>query len=97
MKPMKSFLALTFCGALALATQSCSQKNDENQLNSPDGTALTLDASTGLIKTAIPEWSSIGELSRISIANNSAPVEVPDFTRGAWKKLDRYHHYMKGE
>ena len=52
MKQLKSFLALTFCGALALATQSCSQKNDE---------------------------------------------KVPDFTRGAWKKLDRYHHYLKGE
>lgn len=43
------------------------------------------------------EWSSLGELSRISIANGSAPVEVPDFTRGAWKKLGKYHHYMKGE
>lgn len=43
------------------------------------------------------EWSAIGELSRISIENNSAPVEVPDFTRGAWKKLNGYHHYMKGE
>lgn len=43
------------------------------------------------------EWSCIGALSRISIANGGAPVEVPDFTRGAWKKLPRYHHYMKGE
>lgn len=43
------------------------------------------------------EWSSLGELSRISIANGSAPVEVPDFTRGAWKKQKGYHHYMKGE
>lgn len=43
------------------------------------------------------EWSSLGELSRISIENNSAPVEVPDFTRGAWNKLKGYHHYMKGE
>lgn len=43
------------------------------------------------------EWSAIGELSRISIENGSAPVEVPDFTRGAWKKLDGYHHYMAGE
>ncbi len=43
------------------------------------------------------EWSAIGELSRISIENNSSPVEVPDFTRGAWKKLNGYHHYMKGE
>lgn len=43
------------------------------------------------------EWSCIGDLSRISIANGGAPVEVPDFTRGAWKKLPKYHHYMKGE
>lgn len=43
------------------------------------------------------EWSCMGELTRISIENNSMPVEVPDFTRGAWKKLNGYHHYMKGE
>lgn len=43
------------------------------------------------------EWSSLGELSRISIENGSSPVEVPDFTRGAWKKQIGYHHFMKGE
>lgn len=43
------------------------------------------------------EWSSMGELTRISIENNSMPVEVPDFTRGGWKKLNGYHHFMKGE
>lgn len=43
------------------------------------------------------EWSSLGELSRISLENNSAPVAVPDFTRGAWNKLNGYHHYMVGE
>ncbi len=43
------------------------------------------------------EWSCMGELTRISIENNSMPVEVPDFTRGSWKKLNGYHHYMKGE
>ena len=43
------------------------------------------------------EWSSLGELTRISLENNSAPVEVPDFTRGAWNKLKGYHHYMEGE
>lgn len=42
------------------------------------------------------EWSCIGDLSRISIQNNSAPVEVPDFTRGAWNKQKGYvHHYAK--
>ena len=43
------------------------------------------------------EWSCMGELTRLSIENNSMPVEVPDFTRGAWKKLNGYHHFMKGE
>lgn len=43
------------------------------------------------------EWSCLGELTRISIENNSMPVEVPDFTRGSWQKLNGYHHYMKGE
>ena len=43
------------------------------------------------------EWSCLGELTALSIENNSAPVAVPDFTRGAWRKLDGYHHYMAGE
>lgn len=43
------------------------------------------------------EWSAIGELSRISIENGSAPVEFPDFTRGAWQKQKGYHHFMIGE
>ena len=30
-------------------------------------------------------WSSLTPLSEWSIANGSAPIEVPDFTRGAWK------------
>ncbi len=33
------------------------------------------------------EWSCITELSEISVRNSSAPVHVPDFTRGAWDKL----------
>lgn len=36
----------------------------------------------------LAEWSSMAELTRISLENNSAPVQVPDFTRGGWKKLD---------
>lgn len=31
------------------------------------------------------EWSSIIELSEKSVENFSVPVEIPDFTRGAWK------------
>jgi len=33
------------------------------------------------------EWSSIVHLSRISVENNSASVQIPDFTRGAWNKV----------
>jgi predicted dehydrogenase len=42
----------------------------------------------------LAEWSCLTELSRISIENGSAPVEVPDFTRGAWNKLKEYKHYF---
>lgn len=30
-------------------------------------------------------WSSLVELTDISASNGGAPVEIPDFTRGAWK------------
>ncbi len=33
------------------------------------------------------EWSSIIELSQVSVANNGMPVKIPDFTRGAWQEL----------
>ena len=35
----------------------------------------------------LAEWSSIGELTEISLNHHSAPVAVPDFTRGAWNRL----------
>jgi len=35
------------------------------------------------------EWSSIIELSEKSILNGSAPVSIPDFTRGRWNLLSR--------
>jgi len=39
------------------------------------------------------EWSSIIELSEKSIENQSMPVKMPDFTRGAWNKVQvvTYH------
>lgn len=40
----------------------------------------------------LAEWCSITPLSEISIVNGSAPVEVPDFTRGAWNKVKGYRH-----
>ncbi|MCV9929930.1 Gfo/Idh/MocA family oxidoreductase [Flavobacterium sp. LS1R49] len=35
----------------------------------------------------LAEWSCLGPLTEISLDNNSSPVEIPDFTRGGWKKL----------
>lgn len=40
----------------------------------------------------LAEWCSLIPLTAISIENGSAPVEVPDFTRGAWNKQKSYHH-----
>lgn len=40
------------------------------------------------------EWSSMGELTRISIENGSKPVRIPDFTRGEWNKIDGLTHYF---
>lgn len=40
------------------------------------------------------EWSSMGELTRISIENGSRPVKVPDFTRGDWNRVDGLTFYF---
>ncbi len=40
----------------------------------------------------LAEWSCLAPLSAISIENGNAPVEVPDFTRGAWDKVKGYRH-----
>lgn len=40
----------------------------------------------------LAEWCSMAELTRISIENGSAPVEVPDFTRGGWNKIQGFKH-----
>ena len=34
------------------------------------------------------EWSSLVELTEVSINHGSMPVVMPDFTRGEWNKLD---------
>jgi predicted dehydrogenase len=41
------------------------------------------------------EWSSIIELSRISVANQGMPVRIPDFTRGAWDQLNTVTYHTK--
>jgi len=40
----------------------------------------------------LAEWCCLGPLTALSIENNSAPVEIPDFTRGSWNKLQGYKH-----
>ncbi|NLF42358.1 MAG: acetylgalactosaminidase, partial [Bacteroidales bacterium] len=41
------------------------------------------------------EWSSIIELSQVSVANQGMPVQIPDFTRGAWNELKTLKYYTK--
>lgn len=40
----------------------------------------------------LAEWCCVTELSRISLENGSMPVEVPDFTRGGWNKLQGFSY-----
>lgn len=40
----------------------------------------------------LAEWCCVSELGAISIENGSAPVAIPDFTRGAWNRLDGFRH-----
>ncbi len=40
----------------------------------------------------LAEWCCVSELGAISIENGCAPVEVPDFTRGAWDRLDGFQY-----
>jgi len=37
----------------------------------------------------LAEWCSLVPLTEISLDNHSAPVQIPDFTRGAWNKLSK--------
>ena len=40
----------------------------------------------------LAEWCCLVPLTELSINNGSAPVEVPDFTRGAWQKVKGYRY-----
>jgi hypothetical protein len=40
----------------------------------------------------LAEWCCVAELSRMSIENGCAPVAVPDFTRGAWNKVNGFSY-----
>ncbi len=39
-------------------------------------------------------WSSLISASYQSVINNGAPVEIPDFTRGRWKTMDKVTFHM---
>ena len=43
------------------------------------------------------EWSSLVELTEVSINHGSMPVIMPDFTRGEWNKLDGVHFALVEE
>ena len=43
------------------------------------------------------EWSSLVELTEVSINHGSMPVIMPDFTRGEWNKLDGLHFALVEE
>jgi hypothetical protein len=36
----------------------------------------------------LAEWCCLAPLTAISLENNSAPVAIPDFTRGGWNKAE---------
>ena len=42
----------------------------------------------------LAEWCCLGEISRISMDNGCVPVAVPDFTRGAWQKMDKFSYAL---
>ncbi|MPN14811.1 Glycosyl hydrolase family 109 protein 1 [bioreactor metagenome] len=40
----------------------------------------------------LAEWCSLAPLTALSLENNSAPVAVPDFTRGHWNDVKGFRH-----
>jgi len=43
----------------------------------------------------LAEWSCLVPLTKISLENGSAPVEIPDFTRGFWNLQQGYRQALK--
>lgn len=43
----------------------------------------------------LAEWSCLAPLTELSLENNSAPVAIPDFTRGYWNLVQGYRHALK--
>lgn len=42
----------------------------------------------------LAEWCCLVPLTEISLDNGSMPVQIPDFTRGAWNRLDKVTFYQ---
>lgn len=40
----------------------------------------------------LAEWCSLAPLTALSLENHSAPVIIPDFTRGGWNKINGFRH-----
>lgn len=40
----------------------------------------------------LAEWCCLAPLTALSLENHSAPVIIPDFTRGGWDKIDGFRH-----
>ena len=45
----------------------------------------------------LAEWCCVAPLSRLSLENGSMPVEVPDFTRGAWDRVQGFRYALVEE
>lgn len=43
----------------------------------------------------LAEWSCLAPLTQLSLENGSAPVEIPDFTRGHWNDIKGYRQALK--
>jgi predicted dehydrogenase len=42
----------------------------------------------------LAEWCCVGPLSAISLENGNMPVEIPDFTRGAWNQVNGFSYAL---
>ncbi len=40
----------------------------------------------------LAEWSCLVPLTAVSLEHGGVPVEIPDFTRGAWDRIKGYRH-----
>ena len=45
----------------------------------------------------LAEWCCVAPLSKLSLENGSMPVEVPDFTRGAWNRVAGFSYALAEE